>query len=414
VSDNVAIAKIGPEQVKEAFAFTDEVVEGCPGRLAGSEACHKAAERIKAELERCCDAGTVKVDTCDIHPQALVKFVPVLAVLYYACITLLYFVPSLAWFSFAGLALGLFAFFGQVGMHWHLLDPLFPKKRGYNVYGCIEPSGDVKQQVILSGHHDAAYVFHVRERLPKLYAPLRKAGGVLLVIAVLVTLTAAIFNSIGVAFPQWVAPVFLVLGVIVLPFLFMTTSMASPGAGDDMMAVAIAAGTGKLFGDAKKAGSNPLKHTRLIILSFDAEECGLRGSHAWVKRHLAELKATKTFAFNMDPIYKSKFIEFYDADLSSRVKLSREMAQECVDIAVALGYNAYIAPPRKGSATDTANYGMAGIEATNFHGMSSKESDLAGWVYHTRRDVSKYIEPEVVEAALKITREYVLKKDAAV
>jgi len=115
----------------------------------------------------------------------------------------------------------------------------------------------------------------------------------------------------------------------------------------------------------------------------------------------------------MGPIYKFKYLEFYDHDLSSRVKLSRQMAQECVDIAVGLGYNAYIAPPRKGAATDAANYGMAGLEVTNFHGMSSRESDLAGWVYHTRNDVSKYIEPKVVEAALKIIRLYLLKKDAA-
>jgi Zn-dependent M28 family amino/carboxypeptidase len=245
-----------------------------------------------------------------------------------------------------------------------------------------------------------------------LYAPLRKCGGLLLAVAVLVTLTAAILISIGIAFPQWVALVFLILGIIVLPFLFMTTNQASPAAGDDMMGVAIAAGIGKLFGDTKKAGSNLLKHTRLIILSFDAEECGLRGSRAWVKRHLAELKATKTFAFNMDPMYKFKYLEFYEADLSSSVKLSREMAQECVDIAAGLGYKAYIAPPRKGAATDASSYGMAGIEATNLHGMSSKESDLAGWVYHTSKDISKYIEPEVVEAALKIVREYILRKDA--
>jgi aminopeptidase YwaD len=298
--------------------------------------------------------------------------------------------------------------------YWRLLDPLFPKKRGYNVFGSIEPSGEVKQQIILSGHHDAAYVFHIRERLPKLYVPLRRTGGLLMSIAALISLTAAIIQCFGIAFPQWVALVLLLLGILIVPFFFLTTSQASPGAGDDMMAVAIAAGAGKLFGDAKRSGNNPLKHTRLIILSVDAEECGLRGSNAWVKKHLAELKATKTFAFNMDPMYKFQYLEFYDHDLSSRVKLSREMAQECVDIATALGYNAYIAPPRKGSATDAVNYGLAGIEATNFHGMSSKESDLAGWVYHTRNDVSKYIEPDVVEAALKIVREYVLKKDAAV
>jgi hypothetical protein len=33
-------------------------------------------------------------------------------------------------------------------------------------------------------------------------------------------------------------------------------------------------------------------------------------------------------------------------------------------------------------------------------------------VYHTKNDLTKYIETEVVEAALKIARNYILKKDA--
>jgi aminopeptidase YwaD len=413
MSDSTRVPEIGPQQVKEAFAFTDEIVEGYPGRLAGAVACHKAAERIKKEFERFCDAGAVKSDQCDIHPQSLVKFVPALAVLYYACVLLLYLVPSLAWISFGFLALGLFAYYIQAIRQWPLLDPLFPRKKGFNVYGSIEPSGEVKQQIIISGHHDAAYVFHIRARLPRLYAPLRNIGSVLLVIAVLVSLAATVLTCLGIAFPQWIGLVLLILGVFVLPFLFLTTSQASPAAGDDMMAVSIGAGIGKLFGDAKRAGGNPLRHTRLILLSVDAEECGLRGSRAWVKRHLTELRATKTYTFNMDPIYKVKYLEFYAADLGGQVKLSREMAQECVDIATAMGYNAYIAPPRKGAATDAARFGQAGIEAIDLHAMSSKESVLAGWVYHTSRDISKYIEPEVVEACLKIVREYILKKDSA-
>jgi len=35
------------------------------------------------------------------------------------------------------------------------------------------------------------------------------------------------------------------------------------------------------------------------------------------------------------------------------------------------------------------------------------------WVYHTHNDFSKYIEPEAVEASLKVVREYILRKDAA-
>jgi aminopeptidase YwaD len=411
LNDNITLPQMGPQQVKEAFALTNEVVEGYPGRLAGSEACVKAGQRIKTEFEKFCDAGTVKAEQFDIHPQSVVKLIPVLVALYFACIVLLYFVPSLAWISFIGLALGLFAYYGQTMKYWHLVDALFPKKQGYNVYGSIEPSGEVKQQIILSAHHDAAYIAQLRAFAPKLFGPLKIIGSLVLVIAVLVSLAATIFLLFGIILPQWVGLTLLILGIFVLPFLFFTTNAISPAAGDDMMGVAIAAGVGKVFGDAKKAGSNPLRHTRLIIFTPDAEEVGLRGSQAWVKRHLAELKATKTYAFNMDPIFRLSELNFFDEELGGKVKLSREMAQECVNIAAALGYEAYIGHIRGGGASDATNYGKAGIEATNLHGRSSKKGAIPLKAYHTADDLSKNVEPELVEAALKIAREYILRKE---
>jgi len=414
MGDAAKLPEIGPQQVKEAFAFTDEVVEGYPGRLTGTEACHKAGRRIKEEFEKFCDPGSVKIEEITTHPLSFLKYIPGMVVLYFACMLLLYFVPGLAWVSFAGLALGLFVFYGQFLVYWHLLDPLFPKAKGYNVYGSIEPSGEVRQQVIVSAHHDAAYVFQILDRLPKLYSPLLGGGVLLLVIALLVSLVAGILFCFGIMLPQWVALVLIILGIFEMPFLFFTTNQVAPGAGDNMIAVAIAAGIGRLFGDARKSGNNPLKHTRLIILSFDAEECGLRGARAWIKRHLEELKKTKTYALNMDTIYKLKSLNFFDADLNSTVKLSKEMAQQCVDIAGELGYNAFISRMSPGGgSTDAAAYGEAGIEATNLCAMSFMVKDYdQNWVYHTHNDFSKYIEPEAVEASLKVVREYILRKDS--
>jgi len=414
MGDTVKLPEIGPQQVKDAFAFTDEVVEGYPRRLTGTEACHKAGRRIGQEFEKFCDPGSVKTEEITTHPLSFLKYIPGMVVLYFASMLLLYFVPALCWVSFAGLALGLFVFYGQFVRYWHLLDPLFPRARGYNVYGSIEPSGEVKQQVIISAHHDAAYVFQILDRLPKLYSPLLAGGVLLLVIGLLVTLVAGVLFCFGITLPQWVALVMIILGVFELPFLFFTTNQVAPGAGDNMIAVAIAAVIGRLFGDAKKSGNNPLKHTRLIILSFDAEECGLRGARAWIKRHLEELKKTKTYALNMDTIYKLKSLNFFDADLNSTVKLSKEMAQQCVDIAGSLGYDAFISRMSPGGgSTDAAAFGEVGIEATNLCAMSFMVKDYdQNWVYHTHNDFSKYIEPEAVEASLKVVREYILRKDS--
>jgi hypothetical protein len=88
------------------------------------------------------------------------------------------------------------------------------------------------------------------------------------------------------------------------------------------------------------------------------------------------------------------------------------MAEECVAIAKSLGYSAVISNmPPGGGATDAAPFAKAGIEAIDLNGFGAKDRDR-GSVYHTPYDTSKYIEPEAVEAALKILRDYILKKDA--
>jgi len=411
---NAEIPQIAAVQVKRAFIFTDEVVENFPGRVAGSEAVHKAGLRISEEFAKYCDAGTVKVERFDIHPWSFLKYIPGLVVLYFACVALLLFAPALAWLAFAGLALGLFVFYGQFVRYWHLLDPFFPRKDAYNVYGSIEPSGEVKQQVVVSAHHDAAYVFHLLHRVPKYYALLINGGILFLVLGFLVSLVATVLLIFNILLPQWAAIALMVGGIFVLPLAFFTTGQVVPGAGDNMIAVAIAAGIAAIFGNVKKAGGNALKHTRLIIASFDAEEAGLRGARAFIRAHREELLKTKTYVLNLDTLYKLKALSFLDKDLNSTVKLSHQLAQDCVDIAKDLGYPAIIgAMSFGGGSTDAAAFGEAGIEATNLAAMSFDLKDYdRGWVYHTPNDVSKHIEPEAVEAALKIIREYILKKDA--
>jgi hypothetical protein len=334
-----------------------------------------------------------------------------MVIFYLISVVLLYL--GFPWIAFAGLAIALFAFIAQFLFYWPLLDPLFPARKGFNISGSIEPEGEVSQQVIVSAHHDAAYVFHILDRLPKLYTPLMAIGVLLLVVATLISLVASIMSLFGALLPQWIAIALLVGGVFEIPYLFFTTSQVVPGAGDNMIAVAIAAGTGRIFGEAKTGGNNPLNHTRLILASFDAEECGLRGARAYIRAHGDELLKTKTYVLNMDTIYQVKALNFMDADLNSTVKLSHEMAQQCVDIAGSMGYKAAISRMSPGGgSTDAAAFGEAGIEATNLAAMSFNIKDFEqGFVYHTPRDISKYIEPEAVEASLKVIRQYILEKD---
>jgi len=411
MSEMLETAGLTEEQVSRAFAFTDEVVEGFPGRVTGTEALRGAALRIRDEFAKYCDPGSAKIEEFDVHPGSFLKYLPGLTVLYFAAAVLLYF--NLPWPALAAIALAVFAFTGQFLLYWRLLDPLFPKRRGYNVVAGIEPEGEVKQQVIVSAHHDAAYVFHLLARIPRLYFPLMRAGTAVMLLGLLACIAAVVSSLLAVALPQGVSMALLALGVFVLPFLFFTTGQTVPGAGDNMMAVAIAGEVGRIFGEAKRSGAGLLKNTRIVLASFDAEECGMRGARAFVKQHRAEMAAVKTYVLNMDTLYRLKDLNFFRADRNSMVRLSYLMALECRDIARAMGYRATVSSMQPGGGhTDAAAFGEAGIEATNLCAMSyNRMKEYHPWVYHTANDVSKYVERPLVVACIGIIREYILKKD---
>jgi aminopeptidase YwaD len=407
--------EINEGHVERVFYFTDEVVEQYPGRLAGTEACRDAANRVKEEFVRNCDSDSAQMEDFTVHPKSFLKYIPGLVVLHIICSILLYLRFPLP--AFIGYSLGIFVFYSQFVRYWELFDPLFPKATGHNVFGFIEPEGKVTQQVIISAHHDAAYVFQLIARTPRYYAKFINAGILFLVLGLLVSLIGTILTIFHIPTPEWPhpwVPLVLVAGsVFLLPLAFFTTGEVSPAAGDNMIAVAIANETAKLFHDAKQAGLNPLRHTRLMVASFDAEEAGLRGARAFCKRHGAELVRTKTYVLNIDTLYKVKDLSFLDRDLNSSVGLSHEMAQDCVDIAESLGYPAKISGmPFGGGSTDAAEFAKIGVETTNMAGISFDISQFdEGLVYHTPNDLTKHIEPEIVEAAVKIARDYILKKD---
>jgi len=401
--------------IRRVFNFTDEVVEGYPNRLAGTEACKNAADRIKQEFAKYCDPGSVRVEDFECHPKSFLKYIPALVVLYFAGAVLLFFgLPLTALVIYA---LAIFMFYAQFARYWELLDPYFPKATGYNVFGSIEPEGEVRQQIVVSAHHDAAYVFQLLSYIPKYYARLINAGILVLLLGFLVSLFATVVALFRIPVPEWslvwVPVALMVLGVFQIPLAFFTTREVSPAAGDDMIAVAVAGETAGLFHRAKKAGKNPLRHTRLIIASFDAEEAGLRGARAFCRRHGQELLSTKTYVFNIDTLYKLEDLRFLVRDLNATVRLSTAMAQDCVDIAESLGYPARIASmPFGAGSTDAAEFGKLGVEAVNMSGISFDIKKFGkDLVYHTPDDVTEFIEPELIEASLKIVRDYILKKD---
>jgi len=402
--------KAKKENVDHIFKFTDAIVNGFPGRLPGSDACLRAGKAIADEFKQSCDKGSVKTEEFTFHPKAFLKYIRFEVIIYLLAVVLVFMHKPVI--ALALILIGLTVFISQFVFYWELFDPFFPTAIGMNVYGSIEPEKEVKQQIIVCGHHDAAYVFHYLSISTKYYPLMIAAGIAPVFIALGLILVMLIF---GIE-PLWMKIVMAALLAGVLPLWIFTTDKVSPGAGDNMIATAVANEAVKIFSAMKKDKNNPLQHTRLICCSVDAEESGLRGSRAFTKLHEKEMLDTKTYAFCIDTLYKPDKLLFFNNDLNFTVDLSDPMAQELNSIAQKLGYGSRVTKmPWGGGSTDAASFAKHGIEASC---MLSFEIDItkldANFVYHTELDDSSAIDPKCVEQSLNVVLEYVKQKDAQV
>ena len=406
----MADIKITPFDVQETLDFTGRVVEVCGARLAGSESCKKAAGIILDELKKHCDSA--KIEEFDIHPEAFLGFFKAMVAIYILSSILLYFDYILI--SAAIYLLSILIIFGQSILYWELLDPFFRKMKGYNVFGTIEPEGEIKQQIILSGHHDSAHEFRFLAHHQKFYAfRILLAMTTLLTVLILSWIWVFYIFAIGVTpsfGPYFRYGVFAGL-LFVAPMYFFMSKEGTPGSGDNMIATAMIIKLAELFKKARQEDEHHLQNTRLVFLSLDAEEAGLRGARAYAKRHKEELLAIPAYNFNIDSIYNLKELQFLTTDINSTVRLSKKMAAECKEIAGKLGYTARLFTLTPGGGgTDAAEFAKIGVEATTLIGMPTNII-RDGMVYHTLKDTVEHIEPEAVEATLKIALAYILKKE---
>ena len=396
--------------VRETIAFTRRIVDECGARLTGSPACKKAAFLIRDELKKYCDR--VEIEEFDVRPEAFRALLKTAAVVYTLSVFLLYFDYLLL--SAVGFLLVTLAVVSQIFFYWQIFEPFCKRMKGYNVFGTIEPAEQTKQQILLSGHHDSSHEFRFLKRFQKLYA-LR------IIPAMLAVLAAPLFAWIWVYYRYVLdsVPAFgvffqygvLISLVFVAPMYFFMSDNATPGAGDNMIATAMIIKLAQLFQKARQANADFLRHTRLIILSTDAEEAGLRGARAFAQRHKKELLTPASFNFNIDSIYNLKELQFLTTDINSTIRLSKKMATQCREIADGLGYTTRLfAITPGGGGTDAAEFARVGVQATTLIGMPTALI-RDKMVYHTLDDTVEHIEPAAVEASLKIALKYILEKE---
>jgi aminopeptidase YwaD len=417
MSEPPAAPQLHGDALRRIFELTDQILEACPRRLAGTEPCHRAAEIIRGRFAEHCDPGTAVLETFRFHPKAFLKFVrPAILCVYLGLLMVWLGRP---WLALVVAPLTILSFLTQVVFYRGSFDSLFPSATGANVLGRIEPPGEPRQQIIVSGHHDAAYVFWTMNRFPRFY-PFALMGTLVMD---LFALGAAVLLLVEPTSLETLRTVTVVATVAWTPFMLghwlMTRDEVSPGAGDNLISVAIAAEVGRAVAAAKQRGEPLLRHTRLVLASFDGEESALKGARAFCDQHAAELSdpALPTRMVNLESLYRMEHLCLQASDINGLVPLSAAMNRDLQRLAHARGWTWVRPRPMAflGGGTDAGELARRGIEATTILGIIPDASSLtADTVYHSPRDTSEHVEEAVVEATLSLVLAYLEEKDVEV
>lgn len=153
--------------------LTRSIIDQFGPRAAGSPQSRGSANVIAAAAGPFADR--VKSEDFTFSPGAFLGWIRILVAAYALALGCMwmgwYLVSSL--FLLGAVALLVLQFF----LYKEVLDPFYPKYQGRNVLASLEPQGEVRGELMISGHHDSARIFNFLVHQPKLYA-LRVNGGI--------------------------------------------------------------------------------------------------------------------------------------------------------------------------------------------------------------------------------------------
>lgn len=210
---------------------------------------------------------------------------------------------------------------------------------------------------------------------------------------------------------------------------FFASNKATPGAVDNLSAVAPAMAVAKVVHDFKEHHPERFpKHTEVVVGIVGCEEVGLRGSEAFARRHAGEYNQIDTTVVNMESISDTSVVKIYTKENTTGTVLTPAVYNLLEECAKELDIN-YVVDhmPAVAGGTDAAGFVRGGLKASSLCGLRYR--DYLQY-YHTERDNLAIINEErlpwshygedwsdynvrgAMEQALCICVRYLEKKDA--
>lgn len=373
--------------------FIQEIITRFGGRYAGTDAETKAQLFVKDKLDAFCDSASITpfYSALSSHFQSLKLFI----IVHLLSIILLFFFPLVAF----GISLvnGVL-FLCHFVTYRHCLDFLFPKEKSHNVEGVIEPTDEVKNTLIFAGHIDSVKEF-------KWWYKLKMTGIILTVVSSFLLAISFIFIGLYVFVGGVFGTVMLALLLVLTPSLWVLFDMHGKevvlGANDNLTGVALSVELAKHF------AANRLKHTRVRVLSFGAEEMGLRGAFAYAKENKKRLIEENALLVNLDTIKDKNFITIATNETNTLSFFDKTLIQE-----MKASFDACKVPvktiPLSVGASDASAFIINKLPALSLIAMTTESLDET---YHTRLDNMSNLDDEAMEITKKVMIHFAETRD---
>ncbi|MFX0102805.1 MAG: M28 family metallopeptidase [Candidatus Hodarchaeota archaeon] len=376
------------EAVKYELGFIKKILDATGPRLATTPQERQAAMIIKEEFSEITGKEAI-VEQFKCAPHASIGAIPLLGYIMLFALTPLYFTSPVG-----TIILGLFllAFFlVQIIKYKGWFDFLFPKRTSQNVYAAIEPpSGKVDYSIFFSGHVDSSWDWRLVRRWPKsIY--IMVPWGVLSAIMMVFFSLLRILDQLGIliftgAWLYWIVIAFLPGFIYIALFFSWKNENASPGAMDDLTGIAVVAHMGRYY--TANPGKIP-RNCRIVLLATGAEECGLKGSANFVKKHLDDI-LYNAYVINIDGVSDLEDFHVVDGDSWLGVNYDDEFCNLAVQAMEETGVKPATRAKNPVGGTDAASFTKKGVKALTSLAQHMEATDY----YHTARDTIDRLDPE--------------------
>ncbi len=361
-------------------------------RPAGSESEKKAQEYIADQLKTCADE--VRIEEFKLAPKAFMSFISICGT--FLILAVVFSFLKLPIVSAILTAVAFICLLLEFVMYKEFYDCLFPKAISHNVCGIKKATGEAKKRIIFSGHVDSSYEWtytHLGGNI------LLYIAGVYAIVSLIAVCVINILFVTGAVAPEttiynvffW-AQLGLAPGGIVA-ICFVNFRRCVHGANDNLTGAISSVAILKYLKD----NDINFEDTEVVALSAGSEESGLRGSRAYVKKHLDELKAIPTIFVGLETFRDYEDIAIYQRDMSGTVKMDAGVCSLLKKAGLEAGLDLPYSSVYLG-ASDGAAVQQLGVSAATMAAMNPGPPRY----YHTRTDTADNMNMKTVEKCLEI------------